>query len=155
EKTPSPSPSPSPVPAPQARPSPAPQAPAPQPAAPQPPAPPKPDVAAQQALVEQARRAAVEARRTFERADEASRAAKSMAGEARIVAARAERPDLENAERRTYDGGTTYIGQVVDGKRQGLGVAELANGERQAGNWEADRLNGLGTVRFADGTRYA
>jgi hypothetical protein len=147
--SPPPSPPPSPVPAPQTRPSPTPQPPAPQPAAPA-----KPDVTPQQALIEQARRAAVEARRVFERADEASRAAKSMAGEARIVAARAARPDLENAERRTYDG-ATYIGQVVDGKRQGLGVAELADGERQAGDWEGDRLSGLGTVRFADDARYA
>ena len=51
--------------------------------------------------------------------------------------------------------GASYVGQVVDGKRQGLGVAELANGERQAGDWQADQLNGLGTVRLADDTRYA
>jgi serine/threonine protein kinase len=140
-------PSPQPQPQPQSQPRPAPP--------PQPATPPKPDPALQQALIEQAHRAAVEARQVFERADETSRAAKSMAGEARIVAARAARPDLENAERRTYDGGATFIGQLVDGKRQGLGVAELANGERQAGDWDGDRLNGLGTVRFADDTRYA
>lgn len=78
-----------------------------------------------------------------------------MAGEARIVAARAARPDLPNAERLSYDGGAHYVGQVVDGKRQGLGVVDLANGERQAGDWQADRLNGLGTVRLEDDTRYA
>ena len=78
-----------------------------------------------------------------------------MAGEARIVAARAARPDLERAERLSYDPGASYIGQVADGKRQGLGVADLANGERQAGAWQADQLNGLGTVRLADDTRYA
>ena len=78
-----------------------------------------------------------------------------MAGEARIVAARAARPDLENAERLSYDGGASYVGQVADGKRQGLGVADLANGERQAGVWQADQMNGLGTVRLADDTRYA
>jgi serine/threonine protein kinase len=130
---------------------PPPSAPAPQPSPP----PVKPEAPSQQGMIEQARRAAMEARAVFERADEASRAARSMAGEARIVAARAATPDLENAERRTYDAGANYIGQVVDDKRQGLGVAELANGERQAGNWSADRLNGLGTVRFADDTRYA
>ena len=48
-----------------------------------------------------------------------------MAGEARIVAARAARPGLENAERITADDGASYVGQVADGKRQGLGVAEL------------------------------
>ncbi|MFY8154102.1 MAG: hypothetical protein ACOVOI_18635, partial [Hyphomicrobiales bacterium] len=38
--------------------------------------------------------------------------------------------------------------------RQGLGVAELGNGERQAGDWSADLMNGLGTVRLSDDTRY-
>lgn len=110
---------------------------------------------AQKALADQAQRAATEARGVYERADEAARAARAMAGEARIVAARAARPDLENSERITYDGGASYIGQAVDGKRQGLGVAELGNGERQAGDWSADRMNGLGTVRLADDVRYA
>lgn len=114
-----------------------------------------PDTSAQKALTDQAQRAATEARATFERAGEAARAARAMAGEARIVAARAARPDLENGERLTYDGGASYIGQVVDGKRQGLGVAELGNGERQAGDWSADLMNGLGTVRLADDARYS
>ena len=126
----------------------------------QPMTPTKPPVAAadtspQKALVDQAQRAATEARAMYERAEEAARAARAMAGEARIVAARAARPDLENSERLTYDGGASYIGQVVDGKRQGLGVAELGNGERQAGDWSADLMNGLGTVRLADDTRYS
>lgn len=111
--------------------------------------------ATQKALADQAQRAATEARAVFERADEASKAARAMAGEARIAAARAARPDLENSERLTYDGGASYVGQVANGKRQGLGVAELANGERQAGEWADDRLSGLGTVRLADDTRYS
>jgi serine/threonine protein kinase len=114
-----------------------------------------PDTSAQKNLIEQARRAATEARAMLERADEASKAARSMAGEARIVAARAARPDLENSERLSYDGGASYIGQVSGGKRQGLGVAEFANGERQAGDWQDDHLNGLGIVRLGDDTRYA
>ena len=114
-----------------------------------------PDTSAQKALADQAQRAATEARAVFERADEASKAARAMAGEARIVAARAARPDLENGERLTYGSGASYIGQAVDGKRQGLGVADLGNGERQAGDWSADLMNGLGTVRLADDTRYA
>ncbi|MDO8976574.1 protein kinase [Reyranella sp.] len=113
-----------------------------------------PDTSAQKALTDQAQRAATEARTMAERAEEAARAARAMAGEARIVAARAARPDLENSERLTYGGGASYIGQVVDGKRQGLGVAELGNGERQAGDWSADLMNGLGTVRLSDDTRY-
>lgn len=125
--------------------------------APTPASPPQaaPDTSARKALTDQAQRAATEARTLFDRADEASKGARSMLGEARIVAARAARPDLENAERLSYDGGASYIGQVVDGKRQGLGVAELANGERQAGDWDADRMTGLGIVRLSDDTRYA
>ncbi|WP_395713810.1 protein kinase domain-containing protein [Reyranella sp.] len=117
---------------------------------------PQPDLsAAQKALIDQAHRAALGAALALERAEEAARAARSLAGEARIVAARAARPDLEKSERLSYDGGTSYIGQTESGRRQGLGVAELANGERQAGEWAADRLNGLGTVKFADDVRYA
>jgi hypothetical protein len=114
-----------------------------------------PGTSAPQAIIDQARRAAGEARMALERADEASRTARSMAGEARIVAARAARPDLENAERLSYEAGASYIGQVANGRRQGLGAANLANGERQVGEWQADHLNGLGTVQLADDTRYA
>jgi len=162
-----PAPSPTPVPAPQPAPAPTPApapAPTPQPppqqAMPTPPAvrpapapTPTPDKA-KQALIDQAARAAVSAQAMLERADEATRAARAMGGEARIVAARAARPDLQNAERLTSDG-MSYVGQVSDGKRQGLGVAELSNGERQAGDFQDGRLNGLGTVRFEDDTRYA
>ncbi|ODT13236.1 MAG: hypothetical protein ABS35_38270 [Kaistia sp. SCN 65-12] len=139
---------PGPTPTPTATPSPAPT---PTPATPQT----NPASSAQKALTDQAQRAATEAQAQFERADEAAKAARAMAGEARIAAARAARPDLENSERLTYGGGASYVGQVANGKRQGLGVAELGNGERQAGEWADDRLNGLGTVRLADDSRYS
>ena len=106
-------------------------------------------------LSDQAERSALAARTVLEKADEAARTARSMAGEARIVAARAAQPDLQNSDRTTLEGGANYIGQLSDGKRQGLGVTTLTSGERQAGDWASDRLNGLGTVRFADDTRYA
>jgi serine/threonine protein kinase len=129
--------------------------PAPLPANQPPPA--SPDTSAQRAkaTIGQAQRAAADARAALARADEAAGTARAAAGEARIVAARAGRPDLERAERLSYDPGASYVGQVTDGKRQGLGVADLANGEHQAGIWQADQLNGLGTVRLADDTRYA
>ena len=44
----------------------------------------------------------------------------------------------ENAERITADDGASYVGQVADGKRQGLGVLEFKDGERQAGEWKND-----------------
>ncbi|MCA0301332.1 MAG: protein kinase [Proteobacteria bacterium] len=118
------------------------------------PRPPAAPSTARPSLAEPAGQAATAARALQERAEEASGAARAMAGEARIVAARAARPDLPNAERLSSDG-LSYVGQVVDGKRQGLGVVELASGERQAGDFNDDRLNGLGTVRLADDTRYA
>lgn len=151
---PAPSPAPEPASQPsQATPTPPQAAPAPSRSVPTPAPAPAPDKS-KQALIDQATRAAVPAQAVAERADEAARAARAMAGEARIVAARAARPDLQNAERLSSDG-MSYVGQVNDGKRQGLGVAELGNGERQAGDFQDGRLNGLGTVRFEDDTRYA
>jgi serine/threonine protein kinase len=114
-----------------------------------------PDTAARKAIIDQAQRAAADARAALARAEEAAGTARAAAGEARIVAARASRPDLEHAERLSYDPGASYVGQLADGKRQGLGVAILANGERQAGEWQADQLNGLGTVQLGDDSRYA
>jgi serine/threonine protein kinase len=109
---------------------------------------------AQKLLEEQAQRAGANARAVFEKAREAASAASTMAGEARIAQARAARPGLENAERVTGDDGSTYIGQVADGKRQGFGVLEFKDGDRQAGEWKDNVLNGLGTERLNDGPRY-
>jgi serine/threonine protein kinase len=118
------------------------------------PLPPSQDSIAQKALVAAAERAAIDARAVFDKAKDASDAARTMAGEARIAAARAARPGLENSERLSYANGAGYIGQTAAGQRQGLGVADLEDGERQAGEWKEDKLSGLGTVRFGDGTRY-
>ncbi len=109
---------------------------------------------AQKELEEQARRAGASARAIYEKAKEASDAARTMAGEARIAAARAARPGLENAERVTGDDGSSFVGQVTDGKRQGFGVLEFKDGDRQAGEWKSNLLNGLGTERLSDGLRY-
>lgn len=110
--------------------------------------------ASNKALLDQAQRAATEARAVFDRAKEAADAARTMAGEARIAAARAARSGLENVERATSDDGASYVGQLLDGKRHGLGVLETKDGDRQAGDWRDGMLNGLGTERQANGTRY-
>ncbi|HTR85098.1 MAG TPA: protein kinase [Reyranella sp.] len=112
------------------------------------------DAVAKQALIAQAERAAADARTVNDKAKDAAAAARSIAGEAKIVAARAAMPSLEKAERLSYPGGASYIGQVAAGQRQGLGVADLEKDEHQAGDWKDDQLNGLGTVRFGDGTHY-
>jgi hypothetical protein len=114
-----------------------------------------PAAMAQKALVDQAQRAAIDARAVFDKAKEAAAAARTMAGEARIAAARAARSGLENATRITTDDGASYVGQASnDGKRQGLGVAEAKDGDRQAGEWKDNVLNGLGIERLSDGLRY-
>ena len=83
--------------------------------------------------------------------ERSARTARTMAGEARIAAARAARPGLENAPSAChYDDGASYVGQVADGKRQGLGVARAKDGD-QAGEWKDNVLNGLGTERLPDG----
>ena len=54
----------------------------------------------------------------------------------------------------TGDDGATYVGQVTDGKREGLGVLEFKDGDRQVGEWKDNVLNGLGIERLNDGPRY-
>ncbi len=110
--------------------------------------------AANKALIDQAQHAAEEARAVREKANDSVAAAKAMAGEARIVAARAAKSDLEGARRTTTDDGASYVGQVADGKRQGLGVADAKDGDHRAGEWQDDRMSGRGTDRAADGMRY-
>jgi len=138
--TPTVAPKPTPTPAPAAAPAPTPSL--------------APAAMAQKALVDQAQRAALEARAVFDKAREAADAARSMAGEAKIVAARSALATLENSQRVTTDDGANYIGQVADGERQGLGVAEGKDGDRQAGEWKDNVLNRLGTEQLSDGMRY-
>ncbi|MBN9090244.1 MAG: protein kinase [Reyranella sp.] len=109
---------------------------------------------AQKALEDPAKKAGVEARALFERAREAAQAGIAMRGEALIAKARAENPGLENAERVAGDDGSTYVGQLADGKREGLGVLQFKDGDRQFGEWKDNVLNGLGVEQLNDGPRY-
>lgn len=129
------------------------------PAAAQPPAPrqppgPTPAQQARQKAIEEADKAALDARARADRAAAAAARAQARAGDARIRAAEAAKVDLEGAQRVAYTDGAVYVGQLVDGRRGGLGVVELANGERQAGEWRDDRLNGVAVVTLPDGRRY-
>ncbi len=101
-----------------------------------------------------ARQAASQAKSMADLAEKAHRRAMERAGDARIRAAEAAKSDLPGAERLTFDDGAAYIGQRADGRRDGLGVAELRNGERQSGEWKGDRLEGLGVLRASDGRSY-
>jgi len=116
------------------------------------PAAPAPDL--NKALIDQAQHAAEEARAVADKANDAAATARTMAGEARITAARAAQASLENAQRVTSDDGANYVGQLADGKRQGLGVAETKDGDRRAGEWQDDKMSGRGTRKLSDGVRY-
>jgi len=101
-----------------------------------------------------ARQAATQAKTMAELAEKAHRRGMERAGDARIRAAEAAKADLAGAERLTFDDGSSYAGQRADGRRDGLGVAELRNGERQSGEWKGDRLEGVGVLRAGDGRSY-
>jgi hypothetical protein len=118
------------------------------------PAAPAPAADPNKALIDQAQHAAEEARAIADKANDAAAAARTMAGEARITAARAAQASLENAQRVTSGDGANYVGQLADGKRQGLGVAETKDGDRRAGEWQDDRMSGRGTRKLSDGVRY-
>ena len=105
-------------------------------------------------LLAQAQRAADEARAIYDKARDTAVAGHAMASEARITAARAALANLENAQHITLDDGAGYVGQLADGKRQGLGVLETKDGDRRAGEWQGDQLNGRGTERMPDGAHY-
>ena len=133
-----------------------------QPASPSPSRPPVPQTSTpaapapepNKALIDKAQHAAEEARAIADKANDAAATARTMAGEARITAARAAQASLENAQRMTADDGANYVGQLADGKRQGLGVAETKDGDRRAGEWQDDKMNGRGTRKLSDGVRY-
>jgi serine/threonine protein kinase len=119
------------------------------------PPPVKPPVAPpQKAFEEPARQAGAKAREILGKAKEAATAARANAGEARIKATRADQPDLENAQRVTGDDGSSYVGQLVDGRRSGLGVLTYKDGDTQAGEWKDNVLNGLGREHLNDGPVY-
>ena len=53
---------------------------------------------------------------------------------------------------KTYDDGSTYVGDLVDGLPHGIGTFTWANGNIYEGEWMAGQIHGAGTFTFADGT---
>ncbi len=51
------------------------------------------------------------------------------------------------------DGAAKYIGMFTDGKPNGEGVINYANGERYKGTWKAGNYHGKGTLFLMDGTK--
>lgn len=50
-----------------------------------------------------------------------------------------------------YANGDIYIGDFVNGRRQGIGVCYYANRSEYKGRWVADMPDGRGTMTYADG----
>merc|ERR1719440_1671272 len=53
----------------------------------------------------------------------------------------------------TYEDGSTYIGQISNGKRQGHGIWQSRTGQYE-GQWKADAQHGRGTQTWHDGRVY-
>ena len=47
-----------------------------------------------------------------------------------------------------------YVGQVVNGLREGKGIYYVFNGDRYEGEWKNDKRDGKGIEYFHDGDRY-
>ena len=50
--------------------------------------------------------------------------------------------------------GDKYVGDIKDGKRNGLGVSTFANGTKYAGEYKDGKRNGQGTQTYADGNQF-
>lgn len=99
-----------------------------------------PHVATTEQLESRAQQAAEQARAAAARARDAANQAREMQTKALAIAQSAAQLGLDHAERHTYPDGGSYVGQVNNGQRDGLGVAELSTGERQAGQWRQGLL---------------
>ncbi len=107
-------------------------------------------------------RAAAEARDAAAKARIVSREARAMAEAARQRAAlarddaavQARRLGQSGGQRREYDSGAVYVGQMREGRRHGYGVMTTGNGYRYEGEWRNDGAEGLGVSVTRDGDRY-
>jgi len=59
----------------------------------------------------------------------------------------------EGDEEETYDDGSTYVGQLISGKRHGHGVW-TSPAEQYAGQWKHDHRDGQGRQTWQDGRVY-
>ena len=60
--------------------------------------------------------------------------------------------NINNQELQCENG--KYIGQVVNGKREGKGIYYVYNGDRYEGEWKNDKRDGKGIEYFHDGSIY-
>ena len=48
----------------------------------------------------------------------------------------------------TFQDGSTYSGEWVDGKQEGHGLMIFSNGDRYEGDWKCGRMHGIGEYHF-------
>ena len=57
-------------------------------------------------------------------------------------------------EIKEYENGNKYIGQFVNGKREGYGIMYFANGGKYEGNWKKGLAEGKGIEYYQNGDRF-
>lgn len=62
-------------------------------------------------------------------------------------------PKDDKSQTIDYDDGTSYTGQVVDGKREGFGTY-TSTSETYIGQWQNDQQHGAGKHNWTDGRAY-
>jgi hypothetical protein len=58
-------------------------------------------------------------------------------------------------DRREFDNGDVYEGDIRNDQMSGQGKMTFANGDVYKGEWDSDTIHGSGTMIYADGERYA
>ena len=58
-----------------------------------------------------------------------------------------------NKQEIKYNDGSRYIGQVVNGIREGKGIVYFNNGDRYEGDWRNDKMEGKGIMYYNNGDR--
>jgi hypothetical protein len=56
-------------------------------------------------------------------------------------------------EIKEYNNGR-YIGNIVDNKREGIGIFFYTDGKRYEGEWKDDKINGKGIMLYKNGDKY-
>ena len=56
-------------------------------------------------------------------------------------------------EKKEYKEGR-YIGSIIDGKREGIGIFIYVNGKRYEGGWKNDKIDGRGIMFYKNGDKY-
>jgi len=77
----------------------------------------------------------------------------SAAGGATAALANGVTPEKQEYQYVTYEDGSTYTGQIVDGKREGHGIWQSRAGQYE-GQWKADSQHGRGRQTWSDGRVY-